>query len=254
VTKVLSGVEQRPRVINEAIRKIQEDSNSYVTLTGAQTLTNKTLTSPVLTTPQINDTSADHQYVFAVSELAADRTVTLPLLGASDTFVFAAFSQALTNKDISSATNTYRAASESATGAVELATTTEASTGTDTSRAVTAAGLTAFTQTWGHAPNVIIEDQKAQNTSGGTATSGSWETRTLNTLVRNNGSLASLSSNQFTLPAGTFYISWSVPGYACGRHQTRLQNITDASTAIVGTSEFANARGVRGDHSRLQSF
>ena len=34
------------------------------------TLTNKTLTSPVLTTPQINDTSADHQYVVAVSELA----------------------------------------------------------------------------------------------------------------------------------------------------------------------------------------
>ena len=32
------------------------------------TLTNKTLTSPVLTTPQINDTSADHQYVVAVSE------------------------------------------------------------------------------------------------------------------------------------------------------------------------------------------
>ena len=44
------------------------------------TLTNKTLTSAVLTTPQINDTSSDHQYVFAVSELAADRTVTLPLL------------------------------------------------------------------------------------------------------------------------------------------------------------------------------
>ena len=33
-----------------------------------------TFTSPVLTYPQINDTSADHQYVFAVSELAADRT------------------------------------------------------------------------------------------------------------------------------------------------------------------------------------
>ena len=53
--------------------------STVATLTGSQTLTNKTLTSPVLTTPQINDSSADHQYVFAVSELAADRTVTLPL-------------------------------------------------------------------------------------------------------------------------------------------------------------------------------
>ena len=37
--------------------------STVATLTGSQTLTNKTLTSPVLTTPQINDSSADHQYV-----------------------------------------------------------------------------------------------------------------------------------------------------------------------------------------------
>lgn len=67
-----------------------------------QTLTNKTLTSPVLTTPQINDTSLDHQYVFAVSELTADRTVTLPLLTGNDTFVFAAHTQTLTNKTLTS--------------------------------------------------------------------------------------------------------------------------------------------------------
>lgn len=66
-----------------------------------QTLTNKTLTSPVLTTPQINDTSADHQYIFAVNELAADRTVTLPLLAGDDVFVFADFLQTLTNKTLS---------------------------------------------------------------------------------------------------------------------------------------------------------
>lgn len=74
-----------------------------------QTLTNKTLTSPtitspVLTTPQINDTSANHQYVFAVSELAADRTVTMPLLTADDTFVFANHTQTLDNKTIDGGT------------------------------------------------------------------------------------------------------------------------------------------------------
>ena len=69
-----------------------------------QTMTNKTLTSPTLTTPQINDTSANHQYVFAVSELAADRTVTLPLLTGNDTFVFADHTQTLDNKTIDGGT------------------------------------------------------------------------------------------------------------------------------------------------------
>lgn len=63
-----------------------------------------TLSSPVLLTPQIQDTSSDHQYIFAVSELAADRTITLPLLGADDTFVFEAFTQTLTNKTLTSPT------------------------------------------------------------------------------------------------------------------------------------------------------
>lgn len=74
-----------------------------VTQTGTQTLTNKTLTSPVLTAPQINDTTADHQYVFAVSELAADRTVTLPLLTGADEFVFKDHAQTLTNKTLTAA-------------------------------------------------------------------------------------------------------------------------------------------------------
>ena len=75
-----------------------------VSTTGTQTLTNKTLTSPVLTTPQINDSAADHQYIFAGSDLAADRTITLPLLTGNDTFVFAAHTQTLTNKTLTAPT------------------------------------------------------------------------------------------------------------------------------------------------------
>ena len=71
--------------------------STVATLTGAQVLTNKTLTLP-----QINDTSADHQYVVGVSELLADRTVTLPLLTGNDTFVFEAHAQTLTNKTLTS--------------------------------------------------------------------------------------------------------------------------------------------------------
>ena len=87
----------------------QWDGDSWNLIAGntvAETLTNKTLTSPVLTTPQINDTSANHQYIFGISELAADRTVTLPLLTGNDTFTFNAFTGTLTNKTIDSDNNT----------------------------------------------------------------------------------------------------------------------------------------------------
>lgn len=46
------------------------------------------------------DTTQDHAYIIAVSELTADRTITLPLLTGNDTFVFQAHTQTLTNKRI----------------------------------------------------------------------------------------------------------------------------------------------------------
>jgi len=75
--------------------------SGVIALVGStQTLVNKTLTVPVLTTPQINDTSLDHQYIVAVSELTADRNINLPLLTDSDTFVFNDHTQTLTNKTL----------------------------------------------------------------------------------------------------------------------------------------------------------
>lgn len=79
-------------------------AGNIVGTSDTQTLTNKTLTSAVLTTPQINDASADHQYVFAGSELTADRTVTLPLLTSNDVFVFESHTQTLDNKTIDGGT------------------------------------------------------------------------------------------------------------------------------------------------------
>ena len=79
---------------------LPDATDTIVGRTTTDTLTNKTLTSPVLTTPQINDTSADHQYVVAVSELAADRTITLPLLTGNDEVTFNAHTQTLTNKTL----------------------------------------------------------------------------------------------------------------------------------------------------------
>ena len=101
------------------------------------TLKNKTLTSPVLTTPQINDTSANHQYVFAVSELAADRTVTLPLLGGNDEFVFKDHAVTMTNKTMGAMFGTVQALSGA--GAVDITSLITQVTTTGSNQALTLA-------------------------------------------------------------------------------------------------------------------
>jgi hypothetical protein len=90
-------------------------------------------------------------------------------------------------------------------------------------------------------PDVIVEEQQSSGTSGGTSATGSFGTRVLNTLVRNNGSIATLSSNQVTLGAGTYYFTWSAPAFLTNQHQTRLQNITDGTTVGTGSSEISVA-------------
>ena len=91
----------------------------------------------------------------------------------------------------------------------------------------------------------IIADQKAQNTDGGTFTSGAWRTRDLNTEIADPDGIVSISSNQFTLGAGSYLIRWSAPSYATARHQTQLYNVTTTSAVAVGASSFtANADNV----------
>ena len=82
------------------------------------TVATQTLSGKTLTAPQINDTSSDHQYVFAVSELAADRTVTLPLLAAADEFVFKDHAVTLDNKTLGTTFGTVQALSGA--GAVDI--------------------------------------------------------------------------------------------------------------------------------------
>ena len=98
---------------------------------------------------------------------------------------------------------------------------------------------------------VLIQDQKSQNTSGGSFTSGDWRTRTLNTEVSDTANLASLSSNQITLAAGTYEYRITAPGYACDRHQARLYNTTDASVIGVGSSAFGLAASLVATRSEI---
>jgi len=86
----------------DRIATLPDDTGIIVLDTSTQTLTNKTLTSPVLSLPEINDTSGDHQYKITVAELAADIELALPLLNGNDEFVFKDHAQTLTNKSLTS--------------------------------------------------------------------------------------------------------------------------------------------------------
>lgn len=69
---------------------------------------------------KLGDSDASHKYIFAGSDLAADRTVTLPLLAANDTFVMESFTQTLTNKTLT--TPTITSPTITGTGAIAAAT------------------------------------------------------------------------------------------------------------------------------------
>jgi hypothetical protein len=82
----------------------------------------------------------------------------------------------------------------------------------------------------------IIENRQTSGTGGGNFASGADRTVPLNTLAYNRNTMASLSSNQFTLPAGTWEISWTSPGYQVDAHQSLLRNVTAGSDVVRGTS------------------
>lgn len=83
----------------------------------------------------------------------------------------------------------------------------------------------------------ILQDQKASGTNGGGSSVG-WQTRTLNTSVLDQIGV-NLTTNQFTLPAGTYYVQISTPATQVNNHRCRLYNVTTSSTVLLGTSEIA---------------
>ena len=78
----------------------------------------------------------------------------------------------------------------------------------------------------------LIEDQKSDTTDGGTFTNGDWRTRDLNTEVADPDGIVSISSNQFTLGAGSYLIKWKAPAHRVDKHQSRLRNITASSSHL----------------------
>ena len=85
----------------------------------------------------------------------------------------------------------------------------------------------------------VIADQKSQGTAGGTPpNTTAYNTRDLNTILTDPDTIVSVSSNQFTLQAGTYLISANAPAYKAARNQILIYNVTDSTVVAVGTSEY----------------
>jgi hypothetical protein len=87
----------------------------------------------------------------------------------------------------------------------------------------------------------LLLDQRAAGTNGGTATTGAFTTHALQTESFDVGGIVSLAGNQFTLQAGTYFIKARSQHLDCDIARVIVQNITDASTAIIGETGYNNA-------------
>ena len=87
---------------------------------------------------------------------------------------------------------------------------------------------------------VKISDVKAYNAGGGTFTSGDWRTRDINTEDSDASGICTISSNQFTLEAGTYVINANAPASACSLHFARLYNITDGEETFHSPVNYCN--------------
>ena len=78
-------------------------NGTLITDSATQTLINKTISSPSLLAPKLVDSNS-HSFVMRAGNIAADRNINFPVLGDSDTLVFEAHTQTLTNKILTAPT------------------------------------------------------------------------------------------------------------------------------------------------------
>jgi hypothetical protein len=86
----------------------------------------------------------------------------------------------------------------------------------------------------------VLSHVTSAGVAGGGTSTNTNNTRTLNT-ISDPYSITSLSSNQFTLQPGMYHIEAHSTCFQIDNTYIRIRNITDTTTAIMGTSEVASA-------------
>lgn len=88
-----------------------------------------------------------------------------------------------------------------------------------------------------------VQDQKASGVAGGTFTSGSWQKRTLSTIVTNELGVTIVSDEVVGLKAGIYEVDAQAEAYGCNYHQMRLYDVTGAAALVLGLSDYTPAAG-----------
>ena len=88
------------------------------------------------------------------------------------------------------------------------------------------------------APYIKVSNTQTSGTNGGAASTGSWQTMPLNSKDNDTASIATLSTNQITLPAGTYLVRASSPFVQVGNAQIRLYNQTASAVLVNGQTVF----------------
>ncbi len=98
----------------------------------------------------------------------------------------------------------------------------------------------------------LLQDQKSQGTHGGQPpNTSSYFERDLNTEVFDTGNFVSLSSNNFTLIAGTYLLQASIPAHRTNNSKALLYNITDGTTVAYSQVVYIRDAAVQGGHINL---
>lgn len=88
---------------------------------------------------------------------------------------------------------------------------------------------------------ILLQDRRAFGTdSDDIEFDATWTTRTLNTEVVDTDGNCTLSSNEFTLSAGTYEITAQVPAYLCDSFKSRLYNVSDSEATLYGSVAFSS--------------
>ena len=80
-----------------------------------------------------------------------------------------------------------------------------------------------------------ITDSKGSGTQGGSFTSGDWRTRELNREISDPDGIVSISSDQFTLGAGTYFLDAQAPAYRVDAHQLAIYDATAGAYLNYGS-------------------
>ena len=220
-------------ITNTGTITLPTDTDTLVGKATTDILTNKTLTAP-----QINDTSSNHQYIFGVSELSDDRTVTLPLLTGNDVFVFNDHIQTLSNKTltapkfvgggyIADSTGAELIKFSQTASAVNEITITNASTGTDPSITATGDDTHIDLSLSGKNNGSVRVNSLKIGTTAVTATAAELNTYVLNVALDN-----------ISVPSSSCFVVAPKAGTV-----TKITSIIDGSITVNDATISANVHG-----------